>query len=407
MIRITVFISLLSLTTTHVLHGASLRNLQTAHYLIHTDLDKELTSDLGNRLDAMYDEYNQRLSLFHTRGPMPRQEVFLFRSQRDYMVFTEGRLQNSGGAFLPGQNQLAAFLGDQGRDQLRRTIQHEAFHQFAYNAIGADLPVWLNEGLAQYFEEGLWNGDGFLLGEAPPRRVRQLQADLKADRLVGFFTLLHMTNDQWARRLAANRADGITQYNQSWAMVHFLVMSKDSHGSYLYRSRLLDMLRLLHDGHPGDEAFQLAFSSSVHEFREGFIEYAQDLKATAEASLIENQGVLADLLVDFSRDGRKFTDISSLRKFVEKGHYRLHYSRGDLAWDTESDMKCYFSDLRGHPFHPAELYLAPRPGAPLPDVVCHCGGRLILRTRFHSAENNSIDHELLIEPVSRSASAAD
>ena len=48
----------------------------------------------------------------------------------------------AGGMFLPGRNLLAAFLEGQGRQQLRRTLQHEAFHQFAYNAISPDLPIW-------------------------------------------------------------------------------------------------------------------------------------------------------------------------------------------------------------------------------------------------------------------------
>jgi hypothetical protein len=175
--------------------SASTHELNTRHYLVHTDLDDKLSADLAQRLDGMWEEYDNRLALFRGKGSVPRLEVYLFRYQTDYARFTENKLPNSGGVFLPGQNLLAAFLGDQGRDQLRRTLQHEAFHQFAFNAISPDLPVWLNEGLAQYFEEGLWNGDGFLLGEVPPRRVRQLQADVKDDRLVNFDTLLHMNNE--------------------------------------------------------------------------------------------------------------------------------------------------------------------------------------------------------------------
>ena len=387
-----------------VSRGADLQTLTTRHYLLHSNLDPALTSDLGQRLDSMYDEYDQRLSLFRTRSAFPRLEVYVFRTQREYAAFTNNRLQNSGGVFLPGQNRLAAFLGDQGRDQFRRTLQHEAFHQFAYNAISTELPVWLNEGLAQYFEEGLWNGDGFLLGEVPPRRIRQLQADLHADRLLPFGALLQMSNDQWGRRLAASRADGVTQYNQSWAMVHFLVMAQGPRGEYLYRARLLEMLRLLHGGHSANEAFHLAFGSNLDGFRQRFTAYARQLKSTPEATLIENQCVLADLLIDFDRDGHRFPDIGSLRSFVSRGRYRLHYSRGDLSWDTDPDMTCYFRDLNGRLFDSDELYFSPRSGAPLPDVVCKCAGGLVLRTRFHDAEAGSTDHETVVEPIRASAS---
>ena len=398
--------ALLVLALPPALRGADLRQFNTRHYLVHTDLDTALSADLSQRLDAMYDEYNQRLALFRGRGTIPRLEVYLFRNQRDYVAFTHGKMQNSGGVFLPAQNLLAAFLGDQGRDQLRRTLQHEAFHQFAYNAIAIELPVWLNEGLAQFFEEGLWNGDGFLLGEVPPRRLRQLRADLKAGRLMDFAALLHTTNEAWTARLAASRADGVMQYNQSWAMVHFLVMAQGENGQYLFRGRLIEMLRLLHAGRTGDDAFRGAFGGNVAGFHDRFIDYAGSLKATAEATLIENQGVLADLMIDFQRNGRQFDDIGSLRRFVIKGHYTLHYSRGDISWDTDPDMDNYFCDLAGRPFDADELYLSVRTGAPLPDLVCRYGGRLVLRTRFHDAEAGTVDHELLIEPISSSASVS-
>ena len=383
---------------------AQVRELNTRHYRIHTDLDADLSSDLGRRMDAMYEQYAQRLAVFKAAGALPRLEVYLFRHQRDYMHFSGWRLKNSGGVFLPSRGILAAFLEGQGRDQLRRTLQHEAFHQFAFNAISPDLPIWLNEGLAQFFEEGLWNGDGFLLGEVPPRRIRQLQADLKAGRLVAFGKLLHMSGSEWAGRLGANHSVGATQYNQSWAMVHFLVMAQNARGEYLYRARLIEMLRLLHDGKDADEAFQLAFGTNVRGFQERFLDYARALQPSPEPTLIENQGVIADLLIDFARDGHRFDDIASLRQYVTQGNFHLHYSHGDLEWDTQKDMNVYFSDLNGKPFDSDQLFLSVRTGAPVPDLICRCGNQLVLRTRFFDAEDDTVEHELLIEPLRSSAS---
>jgi hypothetical protein len=380
-----------------------MRDVNTRHYRIHTDLNDGLVRDLGTLLDNMYDEYAKRLAIFE-RGAIPRLEVYLFRTQRDYMDFSQGRLKNTGGVFVADQNLLAAFLELQGRDTLRRTLQHEAFHQFAFNAISPDLPIWLNEGLAQFFEEGLWNGDGLLLGEVPPRRLRQLEADLKGDRLVGFSTLLTMTPKQWSQRLTSNRADGATQYNQSWAMVHFLAMSKDVDGDFLYRPRLLKMLRLLHEGIQADQAFQQAFGKNIPGFERRFIEYARALRATPEATLIEHNDVLADLLIDLGHNGKRFDDIESFRKFVIAGRFRMHYVHGDLEWDTDPDMSHYFCDLAGRRFGQDDLYFSLRSGAPLSDIVCRCGDQLLLRTRFYDGDAGQVDHELAIEPVRASVS---
>src|SRR5881396_318874 len=133
------------------------REFKTVHYHIYTDLDPILAQDLGRRLDVMYEAYASRLRQFNPRGAeVPRFEVYLFRKQSDYLKLTGERLKNTGGVFMSGRNLLASFLDGQGRDALRRTLQHEAFHQFAHALLSPDLPVWLNEGLAQVFEEAVW-----------------------------------------------------------------------------------------------------------------------------------------------------------------------------------------------------------------------------------------------------------
>src|SRR5438093_11038290 len=111
-------------------------------------------------MEQMYAQYSARWSNF-----LPPQddrfEVYLFRRRTGYLRFTGQDPKNTGGIFIPSRNLLAAFLEEQGRDGLWRTLQHEAFHQFALRAIGPQLPVWLNEGIAQIFEEGLWTGNEF------------------------------------------------------------------------------------------------------------------------------------------------------------------------------------------------------------------------------------------------------
>jgi hypothetical protein len=383
---------------------AQLGNISTPHYLIHTDLDDALSRELSERMEAMFGQYSQRLAAFNRSPSVPRMEVYLFKNQRDYVALIGGRLKNSGGLFLPSHNLLAAFLEGQGRQQLRRTLQHEAFHQFAYNVISTDLPIWLNEGLAQFFEEGLWNGNELVLGEVPPRRIRRLQTDLRGKHLLTFATLLPMTDEQWAKRLAADKEEGARQYNQSWAMVHFLVMAQNSSGQYLYRPRLLEMLRYLHEGQTPPRAFQLAFGSNVAGFQSRFVEYSRALSATPEATFIENQGVLADMLTDFAKEGRRFDDIESFHKTVKQGRVTLHYTLGSIEWDTNPDSSVYFSDLEGNPFSADDLYLSVHNGSPLPDIVCRYSNRFTLRTRFYDGGRNAFDHDLLIEPARTSVS---
>jgi hypothetical protein len=372
--------------------------MQTKHYVLHTDVDSKLAADLAQRLDGMYDEYSRRLSDFLSdNDDETRFNVYVFNRQIDYMKFTKNRLANTGGVFIPDQNVLAAFLEGQGRDALRRTLQHEAFHQFAFRSINKNLPPWLNEGLAQLFEEAIWTGKGFILNQVPPRRTRQLQADIKAKRLIPFEKFLPMTLDQWNETLTSDAQRGATQYNQAWAMVYFLVNAgTENGGKAKYRERLVTLLKKTAAGQPAEEAFKEAFSDNIKGFQSRFAEYVMALQPTPAATMLERQNVLADLLKGLSTDGKRFADFNQFRSTAMGGGYRLSYTMGSIRWETDPDISVYFSDINGKQFAKSDLYFEPRSGAPLPDIVCRTGSKTVIRSRFYKS-TKGIEQEVLVE----------
>ncbi|MBA3273923.1 MAG: DUF1570 domain-containing protein [Chthoniobacterales bacterium] len=373
--------------------GGKWRVMRTGHYEVHTDLERALAEDLGKRLEVMHREYSTRLSDFQQSGKEePVYQVYLFANKSDYHELTGNRFSNTGGVYMSHKKVLAAFLENQGRDALRRTLQHEAFHQFALTTINDELPVWLNEGMAEYFAEGIWTGNGFMVGQVAPRRIRQLQSDMSSKKLVPFRELLAMSLDEWNESLSGNSQRGAVHYNQTWAMVHFLVHG--ANGTEPYRKRLTHMLKLLHTGTPGDEAFRQAFSDNIEGFQTRFVEYANELKATPEATMIERQDVLADMLTALSTQNElQFDSFTRFRRAVTEGGFRLHYSKGSVDWKTESNPSVYFTDMAGRPLGPSALYFDNRAGGPLPDIVCRAGN-LHLRTRFYKL-GDTIDHEIL------------
>jgi hypothetical protein len=397
--RLIILLMLHALLPGGAVHGstpAGLRVLESRHYRIHTDLEPAFAQELGQRLDVMYEEYSRRLVEFSIPENQPRFEVYLFNRQADYMQFTNNRFPNTAGVFMSGRNMLAAFLENQGRDALRRTLQHEAFHQFAFTAIGPDLPIWLNEGLAQLFEEGIWTGREFRIGQVPPRRVRQLQADVQNKRLVDFDVLLRQTPREWSRTLSRDADQGGTQYNQAWAMVHFLVFAGDSRGQPAYRQRLTEMLRLIHQGRGGEEAFKEAFGGNVAGFQARFTEWAGTLQPTPEATMIERQSVLADMLLALADQGQTFEDMERFRQTAITHRLRMKYTRGELQWESEENPAVYFANLEGRPFNRYQLYFEPRWNAPMPDLVCQVTEQVRLRTRFYYA-GQKVEHEVVIE----------
>jgi hypothetical protein len=379
--------------------SGTLRQLDTRHYSIHTDLERSLAEDLARRLDAMYEEYARRLADFGT--PVEQEQtlqVYLFRKHDDYQTFVQNRAPNTGGVFLPARQMLVAYYEGQGRDALRRTLQHEAFHQFAHARISPDLPPWLNEGLASLFEEGIWTGKGFELGEVPPRRVRQLRADLTGKRLTDFRQFMAMDLDRWNGALGNEPGLGAAQYNQAWAMVHFLVFSTER-GQFKYRKRFVEMLRLIHDGKTTQDAFEQSLSRNVEGFQSRFLEYIPTLMPTQRATLIERQEILGDMLIELSRMGKRFDRVDDFRKDLIENGYRLRYSKGEVRWASESDPQVYFCAPDGRLLTSDELFFESRSQSPLPDLVYRGPGALKLRMRFYDM-TDAVHREVIVEGAS-------
>jgi hypothetical protein len=372
-------------------HPAEIRTVQSKYYLLHSDLDDALLYDLGTRMDAMYVEYSRRLADFDLREDRKPLDAYLFNKKSDYTTFTDSRYLHTGGVFMAAKNQLAAYLDGQ-RDTLRRTLQHEAFHQFAYKAIGANMPIWLNEGMAQLFEEAIWTGDSFLMNQVPPRRIRQLQSDIENNNLLSFKILINMSPEKWSGNLAGDPAVGSTQYNQAWAVVHYMAYGDGGKNG----ARLVTLLKALGKGQDAEGAFRDSFGGNLETFRARFESYALALQPTPEASLIDRHDVLADLCGQLSAQGKRFPTVLEFRKAVEVMKYRLRYTRGEVSWTAEPAS--YFRDNAGVAFAADQLYFEPRKSAPLPDLVfSHPAYRIALRARFFK-DGEKIEHEVLVEP---------
>jgi hypothetical protein len=371
---------------------AGWRKFNSRHYRIHTDIPSPLAEELVVRLDEMYDEYARRLSGFGAGSAAEPSEVHLFAKKNEFMKFTRDMHPNSTGVFVPGVNRLAAYLDD--RASLRRTLQHEGLHQFAFNAISPNLPAWLNEGMAVYFEEGLWTGKSFLIGQVSPDRVNRLQADIRRDRLIPFREMLAMTQADWNTAAAADPERSTTQYNQAWAMVHFLVHGRN--GDEPYRPRLLKMLKLHHDGRRADDAFNEAFSPNIDGFQSRFTEFALKLQPTEEATMLQRQEILAQMIILLQARDMRFDDIDELREFVTRVSYRLRYRKGNDNFETAADPIVYFQDPSGELLPRDRLFFWRRPDAPVDDLVCRWKDDIQFRTRFFYA-GDAIEHDIAPE----------
>ncbi len=245
--------------------GDDLRVFASHHYHIYTNLSREETVPFGRHMDAVFGQYERRFADYTQRdaGLMP---LYLFRHQTEYLDFMQHHgidARGTGGMFFVTHSVrgLATWTQGHSRSQTLRTIQHEGFHQFAWSYLGPNLPTWMNEGLAQYFEDAVLLDHGMELGLGDPDRIALVRDALQYQWAVDMDELLSLNNQQWTAALRADGSRAELHYAQAWSMVYYMIHGDD--GRYLGSFEVY--LRLLSEGHPHTKAFRSAFGFAALE----------------------------------------------------------------------------------------------------------------------------------------------
>jgi hypothetical protein len=105
---------------------------------------------------------------------------------------------------------------------------HEAFHAYVENFVYPqdknDVPRWLNEGLAQVFEEGILEL-GALRLDAPSRtRLAAMQADLSSQPRLSLTELLRADGRAFLVEHPTAAKTSRRYYLYSWALAYYLAV---------------------------------------------------------------------------------------------------------------------------------------------------------------------------------------
>lgn len=228
---------------------AGLKTFQTPYYALHTDLPPEAAQEAALRISRMAEEYHAR-----TRGfagtVNERLPFYLFRDPRDY--YAAGGLRGTGGVFMvrPDAKRLMAIAGESNR-QTWMVVQHEGFHQFADATMG-QLPAWVDEGLAEYFGEAIWTGDGFVTGLIPPQRLKMLRRRMGEKAFMSVREMMTLKHVEWNLTLGADN------YDMAWSMTQFLAHGEDGK----YQKALSGFIRGMSQKLPWEKAWEQSFGTA-------------------------------------------------------------------------------------------------------------------------------------------------
>ena len=120
-------------------------------------------------------------------------------------------------------------------DNLWQVLAHEGFHQFIGYELGLEVPIWLNEGMAQYFETSYIAYGRLHTGLVNESKLRVAQDLCRTGRALPISELLQMDRTTFY-------ANARVTYPMSWALVYYL-MTRDglSYNSSRFRHYLQDL----------------------------------------------------------------------------------------------------------------------------------------------------------------------
>lgn len=197
---------------------------QAEQFLCHADFSLAARQPLLAELVALQHDLSLVL------GAQPPHEyihLFLFQEKHTYQEYLQQyfpRVPYRRALFIKarGPGMVFAFAGA----DLEIDVRHECTHALLHAWLTGDLPLWLDEGLAEYFEvaRGQRAADHPHHGlirvayeSGQPPRIEALEALSKVEEM------------------------GRAEYRDAWALVHFML-----HGPPAAREELLSYLQILH-----------------------------------------------------------------------------------------------------------------------------------------------------------------
>jgi tetratricopeptide (TPR) repeat protein len=190
--------------------------------------------------------------------PGKRVRIVAFRGDKEFRPYAPNEVATAFYAGGAGTDNDYIVLSQIGFEYYPIAV-HEYTH-LVFRHSSANLPVWLNEGMAELFSTLKPDGKKVAVGDLIPGRLMEA----RENRLIDLDTLFAVNNDS---KLYNERTHAGMFYSESWALVHMLFLSSE------YRPHFLVFWKLVTSGQPAAQALQQAFGKSVAEAQKDLTHY--------------------------------------------------------------------------------------------------------------------------------------
>jgi hypothetical protein len=194
--------------------------------------------------------------------------------------------------------------------------------------------VWANEGLAQYFEDGIMVKGAMTLGMANARRTAAVQLAIKRRKAVDFDELLNMSDETWSKTLMQDADRGGLLYDQAWSICYFLIHAEDGK----YRPAFETYLQHISDGLPPEVAFRKAFGSTdTTDFRKKWEQYVAKLEPDPLTLTVQRMEFIGQALQWLQAKGEAMPrSVDQLRQRLQRVNYKATRSTHGVKFEFDS-----------------------------------------------------------------------
>ncbi|MFV2068257.1 MAG: DUF1570 domain-containing protein [Pirellulales bacterium] len=275
----------------------------TAHYLVCHNTSRAYVRWTGALLERLYGAFinywrKRGFRLHESRFPLV---VVVFADRKAYRQYARPELGDAtesivgyyslqtnrvtmydltgvqasrrAGAARNSTKEINRVLSRPAAEPLVATVIHEATHQIAFNCgllvRYADTPLWLNEGLAIYFETpDLTSSSGWRgIGNVNRRRLTLFRKNLP-QRTAGSLQRL-IADDQAIRHVRT----AASAYAEAWALNYFLIRKRPR--QYVQYLKMLSKKQALDQDDPATRIaqFQQHFGADLRDLEKQFLRY--------------------------------------------------------------------------------------------------------------------------------------
>ena len=236
-------------------------SVRSKNFLLVGNGNEKQIRQVAVRLEQFREVFAQLFPKAVHTTPTPT-TVIVFKSDDSYRPFKPNA--NVAGYFQSGPdvNYITLTTELRGEQDPFTVIFHEYTHLLINNT-SPNVPLWFNEGLAEYYSTFSMKEDANVtLGNPISSHVYLL----RENKLLPLRTLFKV--DEKSPYYNERNKQSIF-YAESWALMHYLILGKNGERV----SQMANFLKLTSDNVPLEQAFQQAFSMSFEAMEKELREY--------------------------------------------------------------------------------------------------------------------------------------